>query len=139
MTTIKHAKVSAAGAPADSSKVGGTDWNDDHSISGPHVVAMAKVKPNGSMPSTHKYPSNLTLSSYGVGIFSFTLPGFDLQNSTGDLVVECALAIGAGSSNHYVDWYITSATTIDVYVYKENWTQSNDFGYFVLKVWKISP
>lgn len=139
MTTIKHTKVSAAGAPADASKVGGTDWNADHAISGPHVVAMAKIKPNGFMPASQKFPSDLALLSYGVGLFSISLPGFNLQDSSGDLIVDCSLAVGAGSSNHYVDWYITSATTIDVYVYKESWTKSNDFNYFVLKVWKINP
>jgi hypothetical protein len=30
--TLKHAKVSAAGAPADPAKVGGDDWNADHIV-----------------------------------------------------------------------------------------------------------
>ena len=44
MPNIKHAKVSASGAPADPDLVGGDDWNDDHVISGSRIEFSAHVR-----------------------------------------------------------------------------------------------
>jgi len=49
---VRHKKVSSAPADEDESLVGGPDWNDEHEITGPHIMFGCTFGPDGTLYSS---------------------------------------------------------------------------------------
>jgi len=72
---VRHKKVSGAPADEDESLVGGPDWNEEHEITGPHILFGCTFGPDGTLYSSSA-PCTIqkTASFFDVGVTAEHFP-----------------------------------------------------------------
>lgn len=138
---LKHAKISAAAAPGDSSLVGGPDWN------AAHVIAAGTLTPIGIMQmylnggtvlGTNRSSRFGTITDNGAGDFSFPVDISGISYEPGVTIdYYCAVSIPAGGAlptGWRVEATYTGGATASISIQDSDTVPADLTGYFEIQV-----